>query len=89
MDHTNMSSILAYIILRTTNEAEITIMTAFEVISSDFANVNCSELVKTEPVLIASELLKAAGDADEATKPRVGSQCTAFPAGADFLVQGF
>ncbi|KAL9586349.1 MAG: hypothetical protein Q9212_000967 [Teloschistes hypoglaucus] len=70
MDHTNMSSILAYIILRTTSEAEITIMTAFEVISSDFANVNCSELVKTEPVLIASELLKATGDADEATKPR-------------------
>ncbi|KAL8641328.1 MAG: hypothetical protein Q9228_001843 [Teloschistes exilis] len=84
MDHTNMSSILAYIILRTTSEAEITVMTAFEVISSDFANVNCSELVKTEPVLIASELLKAAGDADEATKPRVGSQCTAFPADADF-----
>ncbi|KAI4194332.1 MAG: hypothetical protein LQ350_007823 [Teloschistes chrysophthalmus] len=70
MDHTNMSSILAYIILRTTSEAEFTIMTAFEVISSDFANVNCSELVKTEPVLIASELLKAAGDAGEAFKSR-------------------
>lgn len=88
MDHTNMSSILAYIILRTTSEAEFTIMTAFEVISSDFANVNCSELVKTEPVLIASELLKAAGDAGEAFKSRVGLQCTAFPADADFSAQG-
>ncbi|KAL8694218.1 MAG: hypothetical protein Q9218_001105 [Villophora microphyllina] len=68
IDHANMSSILAYIILRTTSEAEVAIMTAFEVISFEFANVNCSELVKTEPVLIASELLKAAGDADDATK---------------------
>lgn len=83
MDHTNMSTILAYIMLRTTSEAEVTIMTAFEIISAEFANVNCSELVKTEPVLIASELLKAAGDADDATKLRVGSQLTAFSAHAN------
>ena len=71
MDHTNMSHILALIILRSPNEAEITIMTALHVVSSEFTNVNCTELVKSEPVLIAAELLKAAGDADGASKVRV------------------
>lgn len=68
MEPDNMSAILANIMLRSSGETEVTIMTAFQVISSDFVNVNCSELVKAEPVLIASELLKAAGDADDTTK---------------------
>ncbi|KAI4170794.1 MAG: hypothetical protein LQ343_004683 [Gyalolechia ehrenbergii] len=71
MEPDNMSAILAYIMLRSSGETEVTIMTAFQVISSDFVNVNCSELVKAEPVLIASELLKAAGDVDDAMKPNV------------------
>lgn len=79
MEPDNMSAILAYIMLRSSGETEVTIMTAFQVISSDFVNVNCSELVKAEPVLIASELLKAAGDVDDAMKPNVSSdRCTNF-----------
>ncbi|KAL8735716.1 MAG: hypothetical protein Q9181_002719 [Wetmoreana brouardii] len=70
MEHSNMSNILAYIMLQSSSETEITIMTAFEVVSSEFANVNCSELVKAEPVLIASELLKASGELDEASKSK-------------------
>ncbi|KAL9604378.1 MAG: hypothetical protein Q9219_000566 [cf. Caloplaca sp. 3 TL-2023] len=69
MENNNMSAILAYIMLRSSGEAEVAIMTAFHGISPEFTNVNCSELVKAEPVLIASELLKAAGDLDEAAKP--------------------
>ncbi|KAL8900267.1 MAG: hypothetical protein Q9207_005780 [Kuettlingeria erythrocarpa] len=64
----NMSAILAYIMIRSGNEAEITTMTALRAISSDFVNVNYSELVKSEPVLTATELLKAAGDSDDVAR---------------------
>ncbi|KAL9039802.1 MAG: hypothetical protein Q9180_002315, partial [Flavoplaca navasiana] len=70
MEPVNTSAILAYILLRSTSDAENTIMTAFQSVSSEFLNVDCAELIKAEPVLIASELLKAAGDADDATKPK-------------------
>lgn len=69
----NMSAILAYIMIRSGDEAEITIMTALRAISSDFVNVNCSELVKSEPVLTATELLKAAGDGDDGARTNVSS----------------
>lgn len=68
-----MSTILAYIMMRSSGEVEATIMTALRVVSSDFANVDCSELVKTDPVLIASELLKAAGDGDDTARTKVSS----------------
>ena len=71
MEPVNTSAILAYILLRSASDAEITIMTAFQSASSEFLNVDCAELIKAEPVLIASELLKAAGDADDDTKPKV------------------
>ncbi|KAL8715001.1 MAG: hypothetical protein Q9220_000958 [cf. Caloplaca sp. 1 TL-2023] len=70
MEPTNMPAILAYIILRSSNQAEIAIMASYQAISPDFVNIDCSELVKSEPVLIASELLKSAGDAEESTSPR-------------------
>ncbi|KAL8834033.1 MAG: hypothetical protein Q9170_003964 [Blastenia crenularia] len=70
MQQHNMSAILAYIMIRSSGEAEVTIMTAFQVISSEFVNVNCHELAKSEPVLIATELLKAAGDVDDASKAK-------------------
>ncbi|KAL8891174.1 MAG: hypothetical protein Q9215_001770 [Flavoplaca cf. flavocitrina] len=70
MEPVNTSAILAYILLRSASDAEITIMTAFQSASSEFLNVDCAELIKAEPVLIASELLKAAGDADDDTKPK-------------------
>lgn len=77
-----MSAILAYIMMRSSSEAEATVMTALRAISSDFVNVNFSELVKAEPVLIASELLKAAGDGDDDAKTKVGSAwdetCSSF-----------
>lgn len=71
LEPVNMSAILAYILLRSPSEAEVTIMTALRVASAEFNNVDCAELVKAEPVLIALELLKAAGDTDDATKSKV------------------
>lgn len=70
MEPANTSAILAYILLRSPSDAEVTIMSALQSVSSEFLNVDCAELIKAEPVLIASELLKTAGDAD-ATKPKV------------------
>ncbi|KAL8800291.1 MAG: hypothetical protein Q9182_005285 [Xanthomendoza sp. 2 TL-2023] len=67
----NMSAILAYMLLRSPSEAEVTIMTALQSVSSEFNNVDCAELVKSEPVLIALELLKAASDSDDVTRPKV------------------
>ncbi|KAL8754401.1 MAG: hypothetical protein Q9199_004371 [Rusavskia elegans] len=69
MEPANTSAILAYILLRSPSDAEVTIMSALQSVSSEFLNVDCAELIKAEPVLIASELLKTAGDAD-ATKPK-------------------
>ncbi|KAL8790468.1 MAG: hypothetical protein Q9213_000620 [Squamulea squamosa] len=70
MEPVNLSTILAYILLQSPSEAEVTIMTALQAISSEFMNVDCAELIKAEPVLIALELLKAAGDADDASKSK-------------------
>ncbi|KAL8671782.1 MAG: hypothetical protein Q9168_003729 [Polycauliona sp. 1 TL-2023] len=70
MEPANTSATLAYILLRSPGDAEGTIMTALQSVSSEFLNVDCAELIKAEPVLIASELLKAAGDADDAAKPK-------------------
>ncbi|KAL8774573.1 MAG: hypothetical protein Q9209_000946 [Squamulea sp. 1 TL-2023] len=70
MEPVNMSTILAYILLQSPSEAEVTIMTALQVVSSEFMNVDCADLIKAEPVLIALELLKAAGDADDASKSK-------------------
>lgn len=80
MEHVNMSAILAYIMMRSSGEAEATIITAFQAISPDFVNVDCSELVKVEPVLIATELLKAAGDGDDAMRTKVSLlNCKGLP----------
>ncbi|KAI4208635.1 MAG: hypothetical protein LQ348_000112 [Seirophora lacunosa] len=68
--YTNMSAILAYIMMRSSSETEATIMAALQAISSDFVHVDCSDLVKAEPMLIASELLKAAGDGDDDAKTK-------------------
>ncbi|KAL8699738.1 MAG: hypothetical protein Q9224_001285 [Gallowayella concinna] len=70
LEPVNMSAILAYMLLRSPSEAEVSIMTALQIVSSEFNNVVCAELVKAEPVLIALELLKAAGDSDDVTKPK-------------------
>ncbi|CAO1598571.1 serine/threonine-protein kinase M1 [Xanthoria calcicola] len=70
MEPANTSAILAYLLLRSPSDAEVTIITALQSVSSEFMNVDCAELIKAEPVLIASELLKTAGDADDATKPK-------------------
>ncbi|KAL8809103.1 MAG: hypothetical protein Q9200_003724 [Gallowayella weberi] len=74
LEPVNMSAILAYMLLRSPSEAEVTIMTALQIVSSEFNHVDCAELVRAEPVLIALELLKAASDSDNVTRPKVNFQ---------------
>ncbi|KAL8729547.1 MAG: hypothetical protein Q9166_004627 [cf. Caloplaca sp. 2 TL-2023] len=70
MEPVNIAAILAYILLRSPGEAEITSMTAFKAVSSEFNHFDCAGILNAEPLLIAVELLKTAGDADESTKSK-------------------
>ena len=65
MEHKNMANIVALILLRSSNDTESTVMSLLNAATPDFNNVDCAELVKTEPVLIASELLKATSELDD------------------------
>ncbi|KAL9615276.1 MAG: hypothetical protein Q9167_000247 [Letrouitia subvulpina] len=64
MEHSNMASILTNILLCPSEDVEGMVVTLLRSASSEFNQIDCAELVRTEPVLIASELLKVAGDAD-------------------------
>ena len=65
MDHNNLAAILACILLQASDDTEGTIMALFAVVSSEFTKIDCTELLKAEQPLTASELLKAAGEGDE------------------------
>lgn len=71
MDHNNMAAILAYILLQSSGEMESVIMNLLNAVSSEFSNLDCAELVRAEPILTASELLKAAGEDDDVKKAKV------------------
>lgn len=71
MDHTNMAAILACILLESSGEMESVIINLLNAVSSEFSNLDCAELVRAEPILTASELLKAAGEDNEVKKAKV------------------
>lgn len=71
MDHTNMAAILAYVLLQSSGEMESIIMSLLNAVSSEFSNLDCAELVRAEPILTASELLKAAGEDNDVKKAKV------------------
>jgi serine/threonine-protein kinase ATR len=71
MDHNNLAAILAYILLQPLKDTEEMIMGLLQAVSAEFDQVDCAELVKGEPMLTASELLKAAGENDDVKRSRV------------------
>ena len=71
MDHNNLAAILASILMQPSTNTEEMIMGLLRAVSSEFDNVDCAELVKGEPMLTASELLKAAGEDDDSKRSRV------------------
>lgn len=70
-EHNNLAAILSCILLRTSSDVESLVMGLLNAVSPEFGNVNCAELLKSEPQSTASELLRAAGENDEAKRPKV------------------
>ena len=64
-EHNNLAAILASILLRSSDGAENLVMTLLNAVSPEFVQVDCAELLKSEPQATAAELLKAAAEDDE------------------------
>ena len=70
-EHNHMAAILSNILLQSSSDVEGLMLSLLSSISHDFSNVDCAELLKSEPQATAAELLKFAGDYDEAKRPLV------------------
>ena len=70
-EHNNLAAILSCVLLRTSSDVESLVMALLNAVSPEFANVDCAELLKSEPQSTASELLKAAGENDEVIRSKV------------------
>ena len=66
-----MAAILAYLLIQPSTDIESMIISLLTEITSEFSNVDLAELAKSEPITIATELLKVAAEDDEAKRPRV------------------
>ncbi|KAI9826145.1 MAG: serine/threonine-protein kinase M1 [Thelocarpon impressellum] len=67
----NLASILALLLLQGWSDTEKAVMELLRHASADFGTVNLPDLVRIEPILIAFELLKAAGDENDGKKAQV------------------
>lgn len=70
-EHNNLAAILSCVLLRTSSDVESLVMALLNAVSPEFGNVDCAELLKSEPQSTASELLRAAGENDETKRPKV------------------
>lgn len=70
-EHNNLAAILSCVLLRTSSDVEIVVMNLLNAVSPEFSNVDCAELLKSEPQATASELLRAGGETDEAKESKV------------------
>ena len=70
-EHSNLAAILSCVLLRTSSDVENIVMNLLNAVSPEFCNVDCAELLKSEPQATASELLRAAGESDDLTKIKV------------------
>lgn len=72
LDHTNLASTLAFLLLQPSQNRRAMVSSSLATISADFSETECMELLRTEPILTASELLKAAADGQMETDEPVG-----------------
>ena len=68
LDSTNLAAILSLLLIQETDDVEAFVKTRLNDISPHFHDSSLLQLLQSEPVLIAMELLKAAGDADEGSQ---------------------
>ena len=71
LDGTNFASILAHLLIQEVPDPEEYVMTMMGDIAETLRNVPLVEIIGSEPLLLALELLKAAADGDEHRKKRV------------------
>jgi serine/threonine-protein kinase ATR len=67
----NLASILAFLLSQPFSEPEAMILSLFAAIDPQFKKHSLSDFVRTEPISIACDLLKALGDAGEGQELRV------------------
>ena len=80
MDHNNFAAILSCILLQPSEHMENVIVTLFHAASPDFKKLDHVDLIKAEPILTASELLKAASEENPDSKSKVsGGYWHCFP----------
>ena len=71
-EHNNLAAILSCVLLQSSSDVESMVMNLLHAVSPEFSNVDCAELLKSEPQATAAELLRAAGEDDDMKKPKVG-----------------
>ncbi len=77
-EHNNLAAILSCVLLQTSSDVESLVMALLNAVSPEFGNVDCAELLKSEPQSTASELLRAAGENDEIKRPKVSRPLEGF-----------
>ncbi|KAI9793452.1 MAG: serine/threonine-protein kinase M1 [Candelina submexicana] len=70
-EQTNLAAILAVLLVQPSTDIESATMNLLRDASSDFDSLELKDLLLSSPILTACELLKAAGDADDARRPKV------------------
>ena len=70
-EHNNLAAILSCILLRAPDDIESLVMNLLNAVSPEFGNVDCAELLKSEPQATAAELLRTASDDDEVKQSKV------------------
>ena len=71
MGHAQLAAILSFLLLQPSTDQETMIMSLLKEASPDFKDADIVELMKSEPMLTAFELLKVAGEEEEERSARV------------------
>ena len=71
MGHAQLAAILSFLLLQPSTDQETMIMSLLKEASPDFKDADIIELMKSEPMLTAFELLKVAGEEEEGRSARV------------------
>ncbi len=71
-DSSNLAAIVAFLLIQNVPDLDAFIMALFRNVSEEtFGQMDLADLVRMEPMLIAVELLKSAGEEDDSRKSRV------------------
>lgn len=72
LDRANLAATLAFLLLQPSKDPSALVSSLLSPIAPDFSETECIELIKAEPLLTASELLKVAGDRQVQNHEQVG-----------------